>query len=77
MREYRKQSKAEILRYRYWIFAYDDHYPAGGLSDLEAGAGSEAAAVEFALALVEDHVQVFDTQKRKVIWDKDQQDKAL
>lgn len=58
---------------RYQVFAYDQYYPGGGMSDWRAEYDTleEAQAHEVDY----DYIEVADSETWQVVWDKDQRNR--
>jgi hypothetical protein len=55
---------------RYWVFAYYQYYPSGGMNDFNCRFESLDAAIKHAqfLSANHDHVVVFDAEEFEHVW---------
>ena len=57
---------------RYFVFAYPDYYPAGGMGDFEKSFHNVGDAVSYADSLsYQEYVQVWDMETEKEIYSVD------
>jgi hypothetical protein len=56
---------------RFVVFAFDEYYPGGGLSDVESRHDDRDEAITAAKGLRRDNVYVYDRLEDKVVWDLD------
>jgi hypothetical protein len=56
---------------RFLVFSFDKYYPSGGAQDFKASFETKEQAMEYALSLDDNIIQIYDSIEHKIVIQKD------